>query len=94
MAIRQGCRPSLFDPTFNYPTSFRQTQEQFTIKQFITRLAGEVIQLTVFLRAAWRNEQRVDSGLFQPAGEFPGDEFAAVVATNMPEGSAYGKQVL
>ena len=81
-------------PTVNYPTSFPLTQKQLTIEQFITKLAIEALHVTIFPWAAWRNEQRFDSSLFQPFGELPGHEFGPVVATNMFGRSAYGKQVL
>ena len=70
-------------PTVNYPTSFRQTQEQLTIEQFITKLAIEALHVTIFPWATWRNEQRFNSDLFEPLSQLPGHEFGAVVATDM-----------
>lgn len=80
-------------PTFDDNAGFRQAEEDLPVEEFVAQLGIEAFAIAVLPRRAGLDESRPGSDGGDPVPYGSGDEFRAVVGTNMPRHATEHKQV-
>ena len=80
-------------PAFNDDLCFLERIEDFSVEQFITEFGVEAFTIAVLPWAARHNVSRLGTDKRNPLPQSLGDEFRAIVGTNMPRNAPLNEQI-